>query len=887
MTTIQARQLNPSFELKPTDAYHTLTLLSPTLISATTNKTELRHYLSTVHHQLKEWFSLGADVELLLLLNAEIMDAILIQLWRQQSWEPEAEIALLATGGYGRKALHPHSDIDITIVIANKFVENPHYLKKIQTFMTALWDSKLKIGHSVRSLSQSLQHSEQDQSVLTSLLESRLITGKADLAEQLKEKLYILCSTHHFISQKYQEYKTRYQRYARPPYTLEPDIKQSPGGMRDIQLVEWLLNFIYKTNDVLPYLAKILLPKEQAEWLAAKKYLNTIRYARHSLSQQLSDQLIFDCQLSLAHIFGSTDDSNNQAVSQFMHHYFTLTRRVAQLTSRVLQELRAFQVPTSTINLAHPFITIEEGEIKFSHEEMIPATPWGLLEIFSLYSEQVQAHQLSVGAQRLIEKYLYLIPENCQHESQYQNLFLRILRAPKVASTLKLLHQYEILSRYIPEFMPITGMMQYDLFHSYPVDQHTLFLVKMMADFFHAPDPHLFPLAEKVAKQIAKPEVLYLAGLFHDIGKGQGGHHEEIGAKLIQNFCSIHHYDAHDSKLMGWLVEQHLLLSHTAQHLDTTNPAVIETFIGQVGDINTLNHLYLLTLADIYATNSKLWTAWRSSLIDSLYQHASQMLSETTYEHKNIIDIIAKKQKDTLHLIDKPSQEIAIRTLWPPFNADYFLNYSPPELAQHVKFISNNDQLPIVSIGYHSSRSATEIFIYTTQQDSLFYAITSLLDKLQLSIVAAHIHTTKEKNNLSTYIVLQRDNKPLEHDYHIERVKYRLREQLQHIEHIPTPTELKNLPTRLSALNYPTLIEFEKDTNAHCTLLRLFTADRPSLLAHIAHVCLTQKIQILRAQINTLAERAEDIFWVLNANGELLTPKEQNSLRESLHNVLG
>ncbi|MFI4955563.1 MAG: HD domain-containing protein, partial [Gammaproteobacteria bacterium] len=513
----------------------------------------------------------------------------------------------------------------------------------------------------------------------------------------------------------------------------------------------------------------------------------------------------------------------------------------------------AFTAPPSAINLNHAHIELENGEIKFNKEykQTLPIEPWHLFELFALFSEHTEAYQISANTQRIIEKYRHLIPEHCYLDPQYQQLFLRILRSPKVSNTLELLHEYGLLAKYITEFSPITGMMQYDLFHAYPVDQHTLFLVKNLSDFVHQPNTALFPLAATVAKQISKPEILYLAGIFHDIGKGRGGAHEDIGAEFIQDFAKVHNFSDSEIELMRWLVQDHLLLSHTAQHQDITNPAIIEEFAAKVKNTNTLNHLYLLTIADIYATNNKLWTAWRSSLIDTLYQETNHLLHETSHQPKTVQDIIAEKQQEALALINDESKKNALRNLWQQFNFDYFMSRTPEELTQQATFILAAEMLPVITIAQHHSKSATEIFIYTQQHEELFLAITSLLTKLQLSIVTADINTTTKNFNLGTYIVLQRNNQPLDNETHIARVIQRIQEQLQHLEIIQTP-ELKHLPTRLQALNYPPVIKFAPDTHSNSTTMSLYTPDRPGLLAHIARVCYNQHIQIHRAQINTL-----------------------------------
>lgn len=877
-----SRLLEPTLTLA--DPYSVLQQLSP----ATYTANELRHYLQKIHHQLKDWFLTGADTELILQLYTQIIDEMLIHLWLQQGWQGTEPIALLAVGGYGRQALHPHSDIDITIVLDDKSSENPTYLDKIQKFMASLWDSKLKIGHSVRSLSVSLQQAEQDLTTFTSLLESRLIYGSQSIAEQLTTAMYTLCSPQHFIRAKYTEYKERYAKYAIPPYTLEPDIKHSPGGLRDIQLIEWLINFTYKTKQPEACLDKLFTATEQHEWLMCKRYLNTIRCARHMVSACAGDQLLFDYQLDIGRVFDNdTQKKSNKIVSDFMHNYFLHTRNVARLTRRGLQLLHAFTAPPSAIRLNHAYISIEEGEIQFlkSVKEVLLTEPWHLFEIFTLYSEHPEAYQLSVSAQRIIEKYRHLIPENCYAEPRYQDLFMRILRSPKVFATLELLHEYGLLAKYLVEFGPITGMMQYDLFHAYPVDRHTLLVVKNLADFMHHPNNTLFPLATEVAKQINKPEILYLAGIFHDIGKGRGGAHEDIGAEFIQNFAAAHQFSNTDIELMRWLVQDHLLLSHTAQHQDITNPAIIEEFASKIKDSTTLQYLYLLTIADIYATNQKLWTAWRSSLIDTLYQETMHIFHTASIKPKTIVAIVADKQQEALALIHSTSQKKATQDLWQQFNADYFLSRTPEELVQHAVLILSNNQYPIITITPHHSKSATEIFIYTQQHAGLFLAITSLLTKLQLSIVAADINNTAHQYNLSTYVVFQRNNQPLDNEVQITRIIERIQEQLQNLSLIQTPA-LKHLPTRLQALNYPPIIEFTSDNHSDSTTMSLFAPDRAGLLAHIAQVCYHQNIEIHRAQINTLGERAEDIFWLLNSSQKPLSTEEQHYLAQELKVVL-
>ena len=849
------RTFSPTQSLNISEALQTLTQNLPDC-----NQNSLRKYLQGVHEHLKEWFLQGCDTEQLISLYSQAIDALLIKLWDEQNWPAGVSIALFAVGGYGRNTLHPHSDIDITIILDDDIIENPDYANKIQAFIACLWDSKLKIGHSVRSFSHSLELAKNDLTILTNLLDSRLLIGNKNLAKNLLEKLYSTYSVETFIENRHQEQQKRYARYAIPPYTLEPDIKHSPGGLRDIQLIEWLISFKYHTHHPLQKLSEIFTEQEINDWLAAKRYLNTLRFALHLQVTKPNDQLFFADQLQLARLFNEKASDNNQAVSEFMRGYFKYVRRVEMLTTRVLQVLGAFKGPE------------------------LDKTSENLFKIFTHFSENTDVVRLSVALQRQLDLYKDQVPESCFTMQPYQNLFLRILRSHKVASTFTLLHEYQLLGRYVPLFAHITGMMQYDLFHAYPVDQHTLFMVNQLEILIRGNNVDKFPLAKTVAGRIAKPELLYLAGFFHDIGKGQGGHHEEIGAFAVKEFCEMHQYNESETQLVTWLVENHLLLSHTAQHQDITNPAIIQAFAEKVKDNEILDYLYLLTVADIYATNPKLWTAWRISLIESLYRQTHRFLSEP-HPHQQSLEMLKERQAETLALLPDKDQEKIIK-IWQHFNPDYFLSYTSNQLAEHVRNLIQNDGLPIVVLSPHHTKSATEIFIYTKHHHRLFFAITSLLDQLQLSIVAADIHTTNTQHNLSIYIVLERGNKPLEYSSHIERVQKRLLQQLKNINSV-NPPALKALSDRLQTFNYPTITEFSNDTYSNCTLLRLITADRPGLLATVAQVCYNQNMQIVRAQVNTLAERAEDIFWLLNADNQMLSTEEQNHLAKALQKIIG
>jgi len=875
-----ARRLDPSYPLNPEQAYQTLINIDA----------PVRIYLNRVRQQLTDWFLLGADTELLLNLHAKIIDNLLSNLWQQQNCGDEIPIALLAVGGYGRGQLHLHSDIDITFIIADKITEQEHYLQKIQNFITHLWDSHLIIGHSVRSLTDTWQQAKADQTILTNLLESRWLCGNKALAERMQSQLYTLCPADIFIQKKFAEYQTRHARYAMPPYTLEPNIKCSPGGQRDMQLIEWLLSS--RTcceirsecldHDQTPQqvqgdkaqLNQVFQDNELEEWQKIKKYLNTLRFALHLQNTKANDQLVFDHQLQLAQVFSEEGKNNNQAVSNFMRRYFNRTRRSIQLVNRALQQLGAFNtLPEKSVELDYP---IDLQSIK--------AEPWLIFELFAVFSEQKISTLLSVATQRLLIQGILFIAPDCYQDAHYQKPFLRILRSGNVTATLTLMHEYQILGKYIPLFAHVTGMMQYDLFHAYPVDQHTLMLVQQLENLVKGTNTSTFPLGVQIAKPLEKPELLYLAGFFHDIGKGQQGHHEEIGAEAVKIFCLQHHYSTEDSELVTWLVLNHLLLSQVAQQQDISNPAVIEAFAKKVKDTRTLIYLYLLTIADIYATNTKLWTGWRISLIDGLYQE-TYLLLDQPQQQQIAGDRVEKKQQAALKILNSSLHKPAIE-LWKNFNADYFLTYPAPQLAMQAEMLLNATMLPLVKIQAHHSHNATEVFIYAPQRSELFFTVTSLLDSLQLSIVAAHIHTTHSQHNLSTYIVLQRGNKPLDDPKHIERVQQKITSQLRSLDRIASPT-LQALSTRLQTFNYPTIIEFDHDHYTNNTILRLFTADRPGLLANVARVFHQQGIQVLRAQINTLAERAEDIFWLLNAKHQPLLPTEKQLLQEQLYTVLG
>lgn len=822
--------------------------------------------------------------------RAWLIDQLLVRAWTRFFEADAPRLALVAVGGYGRGELHPASDVDIMILLDDAVIDNRR--QALEGFLTFLWDIGLDVGQSVRSLTDCVQEATADITVATNLMEARLLTGSAVLFEQMRILTgpdYIWPSRT-FFQVKWAEQERRHHKYHHTAYNLEPNVKEGPGGLRDLQMIGWVAKRHFGAttlHDLVEH--NFLTEREYTELMDCQNFLWQVRFALHTLTGRREDRLLFDYQRQLASQFGYQDENHNLAVEQFMQHYYRTIMELSRLNEMLLQLFQEAILltddPSEPVPINHRF-QARKGFLEVTRQNVFIRYPFALLEIFLVMEQHPELKGVRASTIRLIRDHRQLIDDNFRNDLRARSLFMEILRQPRgVTHELRRMNRYGVLAAYLPEFGRIVGRMQYDLFHTYTVDQHTLFIVRNLRRFYVPEFAHEFPLCSTLIHQIPKPELLYIAGIYHDIAKGRGGDHSELGAQDAENFCHRHGLSNFDTGLVVWLVRNHLIMSLTAQKKDTHDPQVINDFARRVGDQTHLDYIYLLTVADIRATNPNLWNSWRDALLRELYEATRVALRRGL---GNPIDkeerIRATQSEARVQLLKKGIDEKRIERAWHGFNDDYFLRHSGDEVAWHTRAILKkaDDGRLLVMARQDTSRGGTEIFIYTRDQDNLFALTTSVLDQLRLNVLDARIITSPCGYTLDSYTVLEDSGEPIRDRLRIKEIVTELRRQLSRPDAQPIDPS-RRLPRVLKHFPTPTQVTFTEDEPNGRTVMELVTTDRPGLLCRIGRAFMECGIRLQNAKIATIGARAEDVFFITDRHNHPLREAQQYlALREAL-----
>ncbi|MGM0562753.1 MAG: [protein-PII] uridylyltransferase [Pseudomonadota bacterium] len=828
---------------------------------------------------LDDAFRAGAPVEELVHCRGKMVDALMEVLWRHYFADIDLPIALVAVGGYGRGELHPHSDVDIMLLIGSE--DTRHYGGQIEQFITLLWDLGLDIGHSVRSLTDVEREATQDVTVLTNMMESRRLAGDATLFEQMQDIVAreSLWPIQDFYRAKLSEQESRYKKFDNDAYKLEPNIKDGPGGLRDIQNINWVAKRFYNVN-TLKEITELgfLSEQETAQLLEGRALLWRIRWGLHSLAGRGENRLRFDLQRQLATLFGYEDrpEQPNAAVETFMQSYYRTVIRLERLNEMLLQLLREaiFPVETPTLTPLNDRFHIRNGYLEVSRADVFSETPSALLEVFELMQKHHDIEGIGAQTIRLIREHRDDIDEDFRADPRNQALFLRLLKQPVgVTREFRRMNRYGILARYLPEFGHLVGRMQFDLFHVYTVDQHTIAVLGFARIFTIDEGRRRFPAQCEIYDRLEKPELLHIAALFHDIGKGHGGDHSEIGADIAEQFCRRHGISRADTQLIVWLVRHHLVMSMTAQRKDISDTQEIQAFSEFVGNQRYLDYLYLLTIADTNGTNPNLWTSWKERLLYELYDRVSRNLRRGMAHGMDAEEIAAERQEKALERLEYSDLDVnAIRTLWQQLPTDYFLRHSSDEVAWHTQVIlrSEEEQLPVVAIKERAKRGGTPVFIYGHGRDDFFAHAVITFARVGLSIVDARILSAKDGRALDTFMVLEPDNSPVEDPDRRQQIVRALHSALlnpAHVNEVPK----QRTPNKLKHFDVKTQINLSSTSDNRFTVVEVIAADRPGLLAHIGQAFIETDTRVHNAKINTIGERVDDIFFVTDEDNHPLS----------------
>ncbi len=849
-----------------------------------------RDRLRAGRESLYSQFDQGVPIAALVLERSRMIDEILREAWKQHLGETR-DAALLAVGGYGRQELHPASDVDILILIEPS--ADTDLAASLEQLVTFLWDIGLEVGHSVRTLEDCFREAAGDVTVMTNLLEARWLSGSETLGQRMREATAPdrIWPSERFFAAKTEEQHARWEKYGGTAYNLEPNIKENPGGLRDIQMIGWVAkrHFAAETlHDLVGH--DFLTEPEHQALIAGQALLWRIRFALHRLAGRREDRLLFDYQRTLAQQFGFCDGENNLAVEQFMQQYYRTVQQLNRLNEMLLQLFREAILLHDQIG---PPVAINRrfqsrsGYLEVTSPDVFRRYPIALLEAFHLLQTHLELAGVRASTIRLIRENRHRIDEAFRADLRARSLFMEILREPRgLTHAIRRMNRYGVLAAYIPAFANIVGRMQYDLFHVYTVDEHTLTLVRNLRRFVIPEHDGEFPLCSAVARRIPKMELLYVAGLFHDIAKGRGGDHSVLGARDAWDFCRLHELSEFDSRLVAWLVEHHLVMSMTAQRKDIGDPEVVQGFAGFIGDETRLDYLYLLTVADARATNPERWNSWQDALLRELYYGTRRALLRGFDNPQAQDDLIAQKQTEARRLVARYGVDpSACNRLWIKFSLDYFLYNSPDEIAWQTRQIlaSGPARQPLVLIRPETARGGTEIFIYARDRANLFARTTALLDQMGLNIMDARVMTTDDGMTTNSYQVLDQDCNTLDDSLRMEEIRSALAADL--LEEATTSIRVaRSVPRRHRHFPIETRISFASDEPNHRTIMRLNTLDRPGLLAEVGDVFRSCGIRLQNAKIATVGAEVDDVFFITTEADTAITCESALAcLRREIH----
>jgi [protein-PII] uridylyltransferase len=719
---------------------------------------------------------------------------------------------------------------------------------------------------------------------MTSLLEIRLIGGSAHLLKEVKQETAPdkIWPSDEFFAAKMQEQQTRYAKYHDTAYNLEPNIKEGPGGLRDRQVIAWVFKRHYNAATLKELIKYDFLPEEEyAELVTLLSVLWRIRYALHLLTNRAEDRLVFDYQRDLAEQFGfkSENQGYNQDVECFMQFYFKTVSGLERLNEILLQLFNERFIPrvSNDVTRLNTDFSVINGYLEAVNAQVFEQNPLALLELF-LILEQRQIKGVRATTLRLIRKNLYLIDESFRANKEANRLFIEAFRQQSgITNQLRRMNRYGVLAAYIPSFANIVSRMQYDLFHIYTVDEHTLFVIRNLRRFTIEKHREELPFCNEIFERIDKPEVLYLAALFHDIAKGLKGDHSQLGESIARDFCLQHGLPRHDCNLVAWLVRNHLVMSMTAQRKDISDPDVILEFAQKIGSTEYLNYLYLLTVADIRATNPELWNSWKDALLKELYSETYTVIRKGLPNPAALADrLFENKQEAKTELLKLGMIDESINHAWQHVSDDYFLRYSSDEIAWHTIAIaaSKESELPLVLLRPQTQRGSAEVFIYTKNEGAIFSLSTVTLDQLGLTILDARIMTTLDGYVLNSFLVLEQSGEPIDDLYREVHICKSLRQNLLQNK----VAKMKNIHRQSrQAKHFPinTVINFHIDPLNRYTLIELITTDHAGLLSKIGQAFVQQHIYLHNAKITTIGSRVEDMFYITNADQQPITELQQ------------
>jgi [protein-PII] uridylyltransferase len=834
-------------------------------------------------------------------LLSDLCDDTLKSLW-QNADMPE-HFALLAVGGYGRQALFPYSDVDVLVLLPDDLqLESDETLKaRIEGFIGSCWDAGLEIGSSVRQLHECLSEAAADITVQTAMLESRWLVGDTALMASFNQAFKKQLDPRAFFTGKTLEMQQRHSKFDNSPYSLEPNCKESPGGLRDLQMLLWLTKAsgLGSTWQDLSERGMVTA-LEMRQLKRNENLLSLLRWRLHWSARRREDRLVFDMQSTLAIELGLAADTQDakraRAASEaLMKHYYWAAKAVTQLNQIIHLNIEDWLFDQGH---AHPPQPLNErfldksGMLEVVDDGLYQRQPHAILETFWVYQETVGIKGLSARTLRALYNARGLMNAAFRRDPANRAMFMRILQTPQgITHAMRLMNQTSVLGRYLWVFRRIVGQMQHDLFHVYTVDQHILMVLRNVRRFFIVEHAHEYPFCSQLAAGWEQPWILYVAALFHDIAKGRGGDHSDLGAKEVRLFCRQHGVAKADQQLIEFLVKHHLTMSHVAQKEDLSDPDVIRAFANKVGNERYLRALYLLTVADIRGTSPKVWNAWKGKLLEDLYRASAAVLGGQSHDPHALVEMRKREALETLNLYAMPFE--SHKDLWDTLDVGYFMRHEAADIAWHTRQLSRPLALAkaagqsagvTVKARLSPLGEGLQVMVYTPDQPDLFARICGYFDQAEFSIQDAKVHTAKNGYALDTFQVVT----PMLNVHYREltpMVENGLKEAIENGGPLHKPRQGGRVSRRVKSFPVAPRVRLQPDEKAQRWLLSISASDRAGLLYGVAQVLAQHHINVLLAKVSTLGERVEDTFLIDGA--ALQHNRTQIDLETQLLDVLG
>jgi len=828
-----------------------------------------RSHKTAVFDALRSAHAPTRSVRAVLRQLAGLADEALRALWADAGFG--SRFCLIAVGGFGRGELFPHSDVDVLLLTPDGEPVAPDEVARIETFIGHCWDAGLEIGSSVRNLEQCLAEAANDVTVQTSLLESRLVAGDKKLYATFRERFHASIDGQEFFAAKTQEMRHRHQKFDNTPYALEPNCKESPGGLRDLQVILWVAKAAGFGNSWDDLAKNGLATAFEVQQIKRNEaLLSLIRARLHVIANRREDRLVFDMQTAVAASFGYDGDSQRKASEALMRRYYWAAKAVTQLNEILLLNIGERLSPqTEAPTPINERFYDKGGTLEVASDDLYLRQPHAILETFWLFEKTVGIKGLSARTLRALYNARHVMDSKFRNDLANHGMFMRILKEPRgITHAFRLMNQTSVLGRYLRVFRDIVGQMQHDLFHVYTVDQHVLMVLRNVRRFFIVEHAHEYPFCSQLAGGWDKPWVLYVAALFHDIAKGRGGDHSVLGARDVRRFCKQHGIEREDARLIEFLVASHLVMSQIAQKKDLSDPEVIGDFARLVGSERYLTALYLLTVADIRGTSPRVWNAWKGKLLEDLYRATSRTLGGHMPDPDAQVE--ARKRDALAQLAPHALPFDAHKTLWNTLDVGYFMRHDASEIAWHARQLSRHVPMagtpvapktpPIVRARLSPVGEGLQVLVYTPDQPDLFARICGYFEQASFSILDAKVHTATNGYALDTFQVVT-TFLPDHYRELISMVETDLAIALAQPGELPAPGRGR-VSRRVKSFPIKPRVTLAPDEKAQRWVLNISASDRAGLLYSVARVLARHHINLQLAKVTTLGERVEDTFLI-------------------------